>query len=258
MVARLSSEGVNFFSSTTRPQAPQVLPACRPRDHQAKKTPDPAEAIRKKIARYRSFADNLLDAWRRSQADKEVRVVQTTGPAGDREAAKEKSSLRTETQAGNASFMARAMEAENRIEVLEQRLAALEQTGRGGGGPPASLASLTDDDLGNLTPDDLDNFDDDQLYVIECRLRAKDERQGVKFDEPPLTDEELRGMSDQQLTALEVRLQAEIDALDGKPPARESAGPAPGDIQRYERDECRAEFHKPGSCESGIADADSG
>ncbi len=195
----------------------------------ARKALDPAQAIRKKIARYRSIADTLLDAWRRSQTDKQVQVVETTGPAGDPDAAKEKHSLRTETQTGNASYLARAMEAENRIEVLEQRLAALEQTAAGG--LPASLANLSDDDLEKLTWDDLDNFDDDQLFVIDCRLQAKGEREGLKCDWPVLTNEELGNMRDEQFTADEIGLRAEIAAHEARSPTRETERMTPGDPQ---------------------------
>ena len=90
--------------------------------------------------------DELLEEWRRSKADKQVQVVEETGPADDPVAAKKKRSLRTETRAGNAAFLTKAMEAQNRIDALQ------EQHDRLLGRPshaPNPLADLTDDDLEN-------------------------------------------------------------------------------------------------------------
>ncbi len=180
------------------------------RESAAKKPPDPAAAIRKKIAWYESISKNLLEGWRLSQAEKQVRLFEQSGPAGDPAAAKEKRSIRTENRTGNAAYLTRAIEVENHIDALEQRLAALE--GSEPGGCPASLANLTDEDFERLTPDDLENFNDDQLFTIESRLRAKYERQGVKFARPLLTNEDLRKMSDAKLALLEASLQAELAA----------------------------------------------
>jgi hypothetical protein len=114
--------------------------------------------------------------------------------------------IRSGTQSGNATYLTKAMDAQNRIEVLEQRLAAVQQTGAAGGSAgPDLLAKLSDEDLENLTPDDLDNFTDDQLFLIESRLHAKYGR-----TDPLLTNEDLRKMSDEQLTALERELREEI------------------------------------------------
>ncbi len=193
----------------------------------AKKAPDPAAALRKKIARCQLIADQLFQAWRLSQAERQVRLVEQTGPAG-KPADKEKKSVRTETQTGNATYLAKVLEAEDRIEVLQQRLAALEGTTPGGpGGRHLSVANLTDDELEMLTPDDLENLSDDQLFAISARLCDKH-----RPAEPPLlTNESLRNMSHDELTALKFRLAAECRVLGREMPTRPTQGMLPSDGQ---------------------------
>ena len=172
----------------------------------ARKIGDPAEILRKKIARYRSIADTLPEAWRLSQADRQVRTVERSGPAGNLAAGKEKESVRTVPQTGNAAYLTKAMDAEARIEALEQRLAALEHTATACASTVAPiLAKLSDADLEQLTLDDLHNFTDDELFIIESRLRAKYGRTEM----PLLTNEELANMTDEQYTALEQQLRGD-------------------------------------------------
>jgi transcriptional regulator with XRE-family HTH domain len=168
-----------------------------------KKLLDPAEIIRGKIAYYRSISDKLFEAWRLSQEKKQVQVVEISGPAGDPAAAKQKKSVRTETQTGNPSYLAQAMKAEDKIEILQLRLAELEGTPPSGpGGRLVSIANLTDEELEQLTWDDLESFNDDQLFAISARLHGKH----GPAEMPLWTAEELRNMSDEELTALEFRL----------------------------------------------------
>ncbi|MGO9109196.1 MAG: hypothetical protein ACLP9L_08190 [Thermoguttaceae bacterium] len=68
--------------------------------------------------------------------------------------------------------MDRVIKAQEKIDELDQRLAALEQTDVAGSGSDF-LENLTDDDLGKLTEDDLERFTDDQLFAIQARLHAK-------------------------------------------------------------------------------------
>ncbi len=224
-IARLAADGLSCRKIAAKLAIPRTtvtrwLRAIR-RESTTRQAPDPAETIRKKIEHYRLIAEKLLEALRLSQTDKQVRLVEKSGPADD-PAAKQKHSIRTETRSGNASYLAKAMDAENKIDALEQRLAALERTeARDPAGRSLSLANLTDDDLENLALDDLENFSDDQLFVIECRLRAKYERNGLTIERPLLTNEDLRDMNDEELTALEMLLQDEIDALDDEAPPPE-------------------------------------
>jgi len=217
-VARLAEEGLSSREiaqrlALSKATVDRWLRRIR-QESAARQTLDPAEVLRQKIARYQAISDKLFEAWRLSQAEKQVRLIEKTGPAGDPQAAKEKRSVRSETQTGNAAYLAKAMDAENRIEALQQRLAVLEGTSVGGpGGRPGSLANLTDDDLEKLTPDDLENFTDDQLFVIATRLRAK----YGPTDLPLLTNEDLRNMNDEQLTALELRLVEEIARSQNNP-----------------------------------------
>ena len=102
----LSKSCVNGWLRTIRLQ-----PAAK----QPPQLPDPVQA---KIAFYESLAVELYEEWRRSKEDKKVRVVEETGPAGD-EAAKKKTSIRTETRTGNASLLARSMEAQRMAERLQ-------------------------------------------------------------------------------------------------------------------------------------------
>jgi len=168
---------------------------------------DPAEAIRKRIEHCQEMSREILDAWRRSKTDKRVQFEEESGPLNDPAAAKKKTSLRTENRAGDPAYMSKMMEWENKIDVLEQRLAALEQRGVARSGPPP-LANLSDDDLRRLTYDELENFSDDQLLIIETRLQAK----SGPSDLPLLTNEQLDNMSDEELTALENRLREDIES----------------------------------------------
>jgi transposase len=173
--------------------------------------PDPTERIARKIKRYRSIYRKLIAAWRRSQGDKEVRLVEDTAPAGEPAAGKKKRSLRTETQTGNAAYLAKALDVQRRIDQLEDRLAGLHDTETetcGDGRSP--LADLTDEDLERFTNDDLDTLTDDELDTVSARLRAKYEREGAKNLRPSVTSEELRAMTDEQLDALANELREEI------------------------------------------------
>jgi len=175
------------------------------------KPPDPAELIVQKIARHKRMHRRLIDAWRDSRAEKQVRLVEDTSINGDNAATRKKKSVRTETRTGDANYLARAMETQNKIDDLEDRLAALRQTRlerRNGRATP--LADLTDDELQSLTADDLEDMSDDQLFAVATRLRAIAERNGVKFSRPLLAKDELRAMTGDQLAALELQLLEEF------------------------------------------------
>ncbi len=173
--------------------------------------PDPAERFARKIKRYRSIYRKLIAAWRRSQADKQVRVIENRGPADAPAAAKKKRSVRKETQTGNAAYLAKALDVQRRIDQLEDRLAALHDSGaESPNGDRSPLADLSDEDLEKLTYDDMDTMNDDELFTVSARLRAKYEREGVKNLRPLITNEELRAMTSEQLDALVNELRQEI------------------------------------------------
>ena len=216
-IAQLAREGLSCREigkkiGVSKSAVDRWLRALR-REPPQKNSPDPAIAIREKIARYKSIRDDLLQAWRLSQAEKQVCLVENTSTTGD-DGAKRKESTRKETQTGNATYLAKAMDAQRRIDDLDDRLAALEQAKVAGPGKgPANLADLSDDDLEKLTPDDLDSFTDDELFAVEVRLRAK---HGVT-DSPLLTNEDLDNMTGEQLDALELELLDEIQRLQNAP-----------------------------------------
>ncbi len=169
---------------------------------------DPAEMIRNEIAFYLSVRDEAIDAWRLSRADKQVRVVEKTGPAGDPAPARKKKSIRRETRSGDSKLLDKAMKAQEAVNELNQLLATLQQGKEdGSSGAPNLLADLTDDDLEKLTPDDLENMSDEQLFAIGKRLHAK-----YGLTDPLLTKEDLENMTDEQLTALELKLLDEINS----------------------------------------------
>jgi transposase len=180
-------------------------------DPSAQEPPDPAERIARKIKRYRSIYRKLIAAWRRSQEDKQVRVIENSGPADAPAAAKKKRSVRKETQTGNAAYLAKALDVQRRIDQLEDRLAALHDSGaESPNGDRSPLADLSDEDLEKLTYDDMDTMNDDELFTVSARLRAKYEREGVKNLRPLITNEELRAMTSEQLDALVNELRQEI------------------------------------------------
>ena len=205
----------------------------------AKKPPDPAEALQAKITYYESIAQEFYEEWLRSKADKQVRVVEETAPAGDEAAAKKKTLVRSETRTGNDALLAKSMEAQGKADAFREKLAALQGTAPAGpAGAPDLLPRLSDADLEKLTKEDLDSLSDDQLFAVESRLRAKYERQGVKFERPLLTNEELCNLSDADLKALETRVQAEVDAAkrDLAAPRTESTAPGKPEPPRCEAD----------------------
>ncbi len=140
-----------------------------------------------------------------------MRVIENTGPADAPAAAKKRSSVRKESQTGNAAYLAKALDVQRRIDQLEDRLAALgdaETEARGDGHSP--LADLTDEDLEKLTYDNMDTMTDNELFTVSARLRAKYEREGAKNLRPLITNEEFAAMTSEQLDALVEELREEI------------------------------------------------
>ena len=213
-ISKLAEEGLGSRKIAAKLGTSLSNTALAARDSQrsvAKEPPDPAERIARKIKRYRSIYRKLIAAWRRSQEDKQVRVIENSGPADAPAAAKKKRSVRKETQTGNAAYLAKALDVQRRIDQLEDRLAALHDSGaESPNGDRSPLADLSDEDLEKLTYDDMDTMNDDELFTVSARLRAKYEREGVKNLRPLITNEELRAMTSEQLDALVNELRQEI------------------------------------------------
>jgi hypothetical protein len=216
-ISQLAQEGLSSREIGKRLGLPKStvgrwLRAMR-RDSATKPLHDPAEAIAKEIEFYQAVRDEAIEAWRLSRTDKTVRLVEKTGPADDPAPAKKKKSIRTETRSGDSNLLTKAMQAQEAINELNQRRAALQQgKGNGASGEPNLLADLTDDDLEMLTPDDLENMSDDQLFAIIKRLHAKH-----GLTDPLLTKQDLDNMTDEQLTALELKSLDEIDRCHEAP-----------------------------------------
>ncbi len=96
----------------------------------AKAGNDAAATCAVTVARLESIYRTAMEEWRRSQTDKEVRLVEDSGPAGDEGGAKTKKSTRTEARMGNAAFLAKAIDAAKEIYRLRGRCA-----------PPSSAAA---------------------------------------------------------------------------------------------------------------------
>ena len=115
--------------------------------------------------------DELLEEWRRSKADKQVQVVEETGPADDPVAAEEEAiPSHRDPRWATPPSSPRPWRPSNRIDALG------EQHDRLLGRPshaPNPLAYLMMTDLEKLTDDGLPNFDDDQLFAIGARLHAR-------------------------------------------------------------------------------------
>ena len=157
-VIALAQEGLNAREigeklSMSKSTVSHWLRAIRPR-RSTKGPRDPAEVLQAKITYYHSMSRELYDEWLRSKADKQVRVVEETGPAGDEAAARKKTTIRTETRSGNPALLAKSMEARSKAEAFQERLDALQGTAPAAPGSEAPpLPTLSDDDLQKLASD---------------------------------------------------------------------------------------------------------
>ena len=77
----------------------------------AKASEGPAEMFSVTVARLESAYREAMDAWRRSLADKQVRLEEIVPADGDHSEAKQKTSIRTESQSGQAALLGKAVQA---------------------------------------------------------------------------------------------------------------------------------------------------
>ncbi len=120
-------------------------------------------------ARYELLYREAMNAWRLSQKGKKVQSVDDGGRTDDKGAAKKKRTRRTESQAGNAVFLAKAIEAVKAICRLKGLDAPRRTELTGPAGRPIELTAVT--------PDDLRLMSDEQLAALEARLLARDQPQ---------------------------------------------------------------------------------
>ena len=106
------------------------------REWAAKTAEETAEMLALALARLDAIYREAMEAFRASQADKETQLVTETETADGRP--KKKQSVRTQSQSGNAAFLAKAIEAVNAICLLM------------GGGPLPRIEGAGQDDA--LTP----------------------------------------------------------------------------------------------------------
>lgn len=104
------------------------------------------------FARYESLYREAMEAWRRSQADKEVRLVEDSEGAGG---PKSKRSVRRETRAGDAAFLGKAQKAAGAICKLVVRDAPRQNKVVAADRGPIRLDASKEDDLRHVNDDEL-------------------------------------------------------------------------------------------------------
>ncbi len=115
------------------------------------------------VARFESIYRTAMEEWRRSQTDKEVRVVEDSGPAGEEGGAKTKKSVRSEARLGNPAFLAKAIDAAKEIYRLRGRCAP----------PPSTAAAPTElrIDWRTLTRKEWRHLRKEDYAALEARMK---------------------------------------------------------------------------------------
>jgi transposase-like protein len=122
--------------------------------------------------RYTNIYTRAIQAWDRSQAQKQVRVVVRTknGNAEKSGGTRTTRSLRTEARAGDASFLISALRALKAIDAIHLAFAPL---------PGRNYSPVPQGDKAEMVPmsslsvDDFHSLTDAQLEALEARLVAK-------------------------------------------------------------------------------------
>jgi len=134
-------------------------------EHAARAVVDTAQMIAETIKRYNSIYREAMKAWRRSQAERQVRMAEESGGDGSGGRTRKKKSIRSEVRAGDPAFLAKAMEALKAIRQIKGLDAPRRTEIAGPGGGPIDLATLEDQDLRNLT--------NEQLAELEREVEAR-------------------------------------------------------------------------------------
>ena len=155
------------------------------------------------LARLDAIYREAMEAWRDSQGEMEVRLVEDTQVADGSRAAKQRRSVRTQPQRRNAALLSKATAAV----MATCRLKGCAAPARAEVAEPSAatipLETLTEDILGNMSTDD--------LRVVAARLRAAIEAGGGSI--PAELDRDLEHMTWDELQAYHARLTAEIEAI---------------------------------------------
>ena len=81
------------------------------REHASQAGADTVKIIANIVKRYESIYREAMKQWRRSQEEKQVRMIEESGGGGGDGRAKKKKAIRTEVRTGNAAFLGKAMDA---------------------------------------------------------------------------------------------------------------------------------------------------
>jgi transcriptional regulator with XRE-family HTH domain len=147
----------------------------------AKASESSADVFSVTVARLESAYREAMDAWRRSLADKQVRLEEVAPAAGDQGEAKTKTSIRTESQSGQAALLGKAVQAAMAIcEFKGKHLDAQRELRYQD--PQRDVIDLAEN-LENLSNEELDNLkallqaaNAPARMLIEEEVLARDDR----------------------------------------------------------------------------------
>jgi len=188
----------------------------------AKAAAGTTEVLSLAVARLEAIYREAMEAWRDSQAEIAVRLVEESEVVGANGLVtkKKKTSVRTQRQRPNAALLTKAMEAVKATCLLTTRAAESLKTSAGGEGKRF--------DLETLKPSDLHDMSDEEIAALKAQVEAEFVAGGGTIPPRP-TDAELQAMSDEELDQREALIRAEIAKEEEEEAARESPrGPARG------------------------------
>ena len=162
-----------------------------------------AEMMAVSMARLDSIYREAMEAWRDSQTEIQIRLVEDTEAASDdRRSRKKKSSVRTQPPRRNAAMLARAIDVVKATYLLMGPAAP--PPAEAGGVPPIPLEMLTTKDMKEMT--------DDELRNVMARSRAAIAAAGGAV--PGLEEIDLSHMTDDELRAIVAETTAELEACE--------------------------------------------
>ena len=113
--------------------------------------------------RYEKIYREAIGAWHRSQAEKQVRMVEESG--GGNGGTKKRKSIRSEGRTGDAAYLGKAMDALKAIREIKGLDAPRRTEIAGPCGGPVELMAFEDDDLRKMT--------NEQLKALRTQLRDR-------------------------------------------------------------------------------------
>ena len=148
---------------------------------------DPVETLCRKIQYYQSRADELYQEWRRSKADKQVHVVEESGPAGGK-ATKRKTSRRTETRTPNSTLFTKSMDVQSKADTFKEQ-PARQPSGEPAGPENAGAATPVSASAAEVENEAQEKIDPprltwDQQHAAALRELAERKRKWKRFTDP--------------------------------------------------------------------------